>query len=305
MHDADGIRADAVLVERENVAQIFGYTRSYLHADLATVGDAIVFLHTLLPNKPVDEIYTVLGRAKQGKTERYRHFFRHLGADPDEQFDRAHGFLAPAGEAARQCVGDAHRAQAGVRVRRAEPVVVEDLLADARQIAPDRIAVARDRMRDAVGRIDVEGDELGLRVDAADAEEAPRQRVEPGLVQLLVEQTGNRRRVGVAHRAPERAIGRRCAEHAFDALDHFADAVVVQLDALARVVLRAFPVARFETALRAFGNRGKARVVVGEAGAQFARADVDQGLVDLVARGRGRGVHGRSLCKIGHRVICR
>ena len=91
VHDADGIRADAVLVERENVAQIFGYTRSYLHADLATVGDAIVFLHTLLPNKPVDEIYTVLGRAKQGKTERYRHFFRHLGADPDEQFVHADG----------------------------------------------------------------------------------------------------------------------------------------------------------------------------------------------------------------------
>ena len=91
LHDPDGIRADAVLIERENVAQIFGYTRSYLHADLATVGDAIVFLHTLLPNKPVDEIYTVLGRAKQGKTERYRHFYRHLASDPDEQFVHADG----------------------------------------------------------------------------------------------------------------------------------------------------------------------------------------------------------------------
>jgi isocitrate dehydrogenase kinase/phosphatase len=91
VHDAAGIRADAVLVERDNVAQIFGYTRSYMLADLATVGDAIVFLHTLLPNKPVDEIYTVLGRAKQGKTERYRHFFRHLATDPDEQFVHADG----------------------------------------------------------------------------------------------------------------------------------------------------------------------------------------------------------------------
>ena len=91
VHEAAGIRADAVLVERENVAQIFGYTRSYLHADLTTVGDAIVFLHTLLPNKPVDEIYTVLGRAKQGKTERYRHFYRHLASDPDEQFVHADG----------------------------------------------------------------------------------------------------------------------------------------------------------------------------------------------------------------------
>jgi isocitrate dehydrogenase kinase/phosphatase len=91
IHDASGIRVDALLIERINVAQIFGYTRSYLHADLATVGDAIVFLHTLLPNKPVDEIYTVLGRAKQGKTERYRHFYRHLAADPDEQFVHADG----------------------------------------------------------------------------------------------------------------------------------------------------------------------------------------------------------------------
>ncbi len=91
IHDATGIRVDALLIERVNVTQIFGYTRSYLHADLATVGDAIVFLHTLLPNKPVDEIYTVLGRAKQGKTERYRHFYRHLAADPDEQFVHADG----------------------------------------------------------------------------------------------------------------------------------------------------------------------------------------------------------------------
>src|SRR4029079_19669070 len=91
VHEPDGIRADAVLIEREHVAQIFGYTRSYLHADLTTVGDAIVFLHTLLPNKPVDEIYTVLGRAKQGKTERYRHFYRHLASDPDETFVHADG----------------------------------------------------------------------------------------------------------------------------------------------------------------------------------------------------------------------
>ena len=91
VHEPGGIRADAVLTEREHVAQAFGYTRSYFHADLATVGDAVVFLRTLLPSKPIDELYTVLGRAKQGKTERYRHFFRHLERDPDEQFIHAEG----------------------------------------------------------------------------------------------------------------------------------------------------------------------------------------------------------------------
>jgi isocitrate dehydrogenase kinase/phosphatase len=87
----DGLRADAVLTDRDHVAQAFGYTRSYVLADLETVGDAVVFLRTLLPKKPVDELYTVLGRAKQGKTERYRHFFRHLATRPDEQFVHADG----------------------------------------------------------------------------------------------------------------------------------------------------------------------------------------------------------------------
>ncbi|WP_347259804.1 bifunctional isocitrate dehydrogenase kinase/phosphatase [Rudaea sp.] len=86
-----GLRVDAVLTERAHVAQVFGYTRSYFQADLPTVGDAVVFLRTLLPFKPIDELYTVLGRAKQGKTERYRHFFRHLAAHSDEQFVHADG----------------------------------------------------------------------------------------------------------------------------------------------------------------------------------------------------------------------
>lgn len=86
-----GVRADAVVTRREHIAILFGYTRSYFHADLPTVGDAVVFLRTLLPKKSLDEIYTVLGRAKQGKTERYRHFYRHLINAPTEQFKHAEG----------------------------------------------------------------------------------------------------------------------------------------------------------------------------------------------------------------------
>jgi len=91
VRDESGLRVDAVLTDRHHVAVLFGYTHSYFHADLATVGDAVVFLRTLLPGKPVDEIYTVLGRAKQGKTERYRHFFSHLAAHPDQQLVHADG----------------------------------------------------------------------------------------------------------------------------------------------------------------------------------------------------------------------
>lgn len=87
----DGLRAEAVLTRRADVAQLFGISRSYFHADLATVGDAVVFLRSLLPNKPIDELYTVLGRAKQGKTERYRTFFRHFDAQSNERLVHAEG----------------------------------------------------------------------------------------------------------------------------------------------------------------------------------------------------------------------
>jgi len=90
--NADGaLRAEAVLTHRADVAHLFGYSRSYFHADLATVGDAVVFLRTILPSKPIDELYTVLGRAKQGKTERFRTFFRHFAQHPDERLDAAEG----------------------------------------------------------------------------------------------------------------------------------------------------------------------------------------------------------------------
>ncbi|MFL9583335.1 bifunctional isocitrate dehydrogenase kinase/phosphatase [Stenotrophomonas sp. AB1(2024)] len=91
VNDDNGLRAEAVLTRRRDVAHLFGVSRSYFQADLATVGDAVVFLRSLLPAKPIDEIYTVLGRAKQGKTERYRTFFRHFQDHSDEQLVHADG----------------------------------------------------------------------------------------------------------------------------------------------------------------------------------------------------------------------
>ncbi len=74
----DGVVADAVILSRNDVSMLFGFTRSYFHVDLEHVGATVGFLQRLMPRKPMDEIYTVLGRAKQGKTERYRLFFEHL-----------------------------------------------------------------------------------------------------------------------------------------------------------------------------------------------------------------------------------
>jgi isocitrate dehydrogenase kinase/phosphatase len=79
-----GVLIDAIMMDEASVSILFSFTRSYFHADLPHVGQAVVFLKTILPRKPVSELYTVLGRAKQGKTERYRELFRHLQQSSDE-----------------------------------------------------------------------------------------------------------------------------------------------------------------------------------------------------------------------------
>ena len=86
----DGIFADAVIQSVNDVSMLFGFTRSYFHVDLEHVGATVGFLQRLMPRKSMDEIYTVLGRAKQGKTERYRLFFEHLRSSHD-LFVRARG----------------------------------------------------------------------------------------------------------------------------------------------------------------------------------------------------------------------
>ncbi|MGH8194082.1 MAG: bifunctional isocitrate dehydrogenase kinase/phosphatase [Woeseiaceae bacterium] len=79
----DGIVSDVVILSESDVSMLFGFTRSYFHVDLATVGSAVRFLRELMPVKPIEEMYTVLGRAKQGKTERYRALMRHLQNSSD------------------------------------------------------------------------------------------------------------------------------------------------------------------------------------------------------------------------------
>jgi len=78
-----GILVDAVMLAEGDVSIVFSFTRSYFHVDLERVGEAVLFLKSILPMKPVSELFTVLGRARQGKTERYRELMHHLGNTQD------------------------------------------------------------------------------------------------------------------------------------------------------------------------------------------------------------------------------
>ena len=83
-NEDSGIMVDAVFLSEKEISLIFGYTRSYYFADPNSVIGAVHFLKSILPKKPIDELYTVLGRLRQGKTERHRTFTTHLSNTRDK-----------------------------------------------------------------------------------------------------------------------------------------------------------------------------------------------------------------------------
>jgi isocitrate dehydrogenase kinase/phosphatase len=82
-NSSKGVQVDAVMLSRADVGSLFGYARSYFHVDLPVVSAAITLLRSFMPRKSIDELYTVLGRAKQGKSERYFALQRHLDKSID------------------------------------------------------------------------------------------------------------------------------------------------------------------------------------------------------------------------------
>lgn len=89
--DGTSVELEAILTETREVSILFGYTFNYFMADLFTVEPVIRFLKSILPSKPIAELYTVLGRVKQGKTERYQSFFAHLLNQASDRLVEAEG----------------------------------------------------------------------------------------------------------------------------------------------------------------------------------------------------------------------
>jgi isocitrate dehydrogenase kinase/phosphatase len=85
-----GITLDAVLTGEDDIAILFSFTRSYFRVDAARPYELVRFLKTLMPRKPLAELYTAIGYNKHGKTEFYRDFLRHL-QDSQDQFAKAEG----------------------------------------------------------------------------------------------------------------------------------------------------------------------------------------------------------------------
>lgn len=75
---SEGVTVDAVVLSETEVSTVFSFTRSYFMVDVERPVELVGFLRSLLPNKPLEELYISLGFTKHGKTVCYRGLYRHL-----------------------------------------------------------------------------------------------------------------------------------------------------------------------------------------------------------------------------------
>jgi isocitrate dehydrogenase kinase/phosphatase len=90
LNRGDGIFVDAALLSEEEASKVFSFTRSYFHVDTYEPVEVVGFLKSIMPLKPIAEIFTALGWHKHGKTMLYRALYRHLGNSSD-RFEIAPG----------------------------------------------------------------------------------------------------------------------------------------------------------------------------------------------------------------------
>jgi isocitrate dehydrogenase kinase/phosphatase len=91
LHHGDrGLFVDAALLTADDVSILFSFTRSYFHVEVDRPHDLIVFLKSIMPRKPIAELYIAIGYHKHGKTELFRDLLRHIQQSTDK-FEIARG----------------------------------------------------------------------------------------------------------------------------------------------------------------------------------------------------------------------
>lgn len=75
-HGDNGIYVDTALLSERDVSVVFSFAFSYFLVEVDRHDALIQFLHSLLPEKPIAELYASIGHNKHGKTEFYRNLHR-------------------------------------------------------------------------------------------------------------------------------------------------------------------------------------------------------------------------------------
>jgi isocitrate dehydrogenase kinase/phosphatase len=74
---------DALLMTEDEVSIVFSFARSYFLVEMDAPRATVGFLKTIMPRKPVAELYNAVGCNKHGKTELFRSILHHLETTDD------------------------------------------------------------------------------------------------------------------------------------------------------------------------------------------------------------------------------
>lgn len=77
------IYADALIMRKRDMITTFGFYHTYFMVEIEAPSSLVNFLHELMPEKSLSELYSAIGFHKQGKTEYYRIFLNHLEQSED------------------------------------------------------------------------------------------------------------------------------------------------------------------------------------------------------------------------------
>src|SRR5207302_4466476 len=81
---------DACLLTADEVSMVFSFARSYFFVEMDRAREMVDFLRSIMPRKPIAELYNAVGYNKHGTTELYRSLLSYLNAT-DERFEVAPG----------------------------------------------------------------------------------------------------------------------------------------------------------------------------------------------------------------------
>lgn len=84
------IVTDAALFEENEISVVFSFARSYFFVETERPGELVDWLRTIMPRKPVSDLWNSIGFHRHGKTELYRSVLAHL-RDSDDRFTVAPG----------------------------------------------------------------------------------------------------------------------------------------------------------------------------------------------------------------------
>ncbi len=78
------IYTDALIMRKRDMITTFGFYHTCFMVEIEAPSPLVNFLHELMPEKSLSELYSAIGFHKQGKTEFYRIFLNHLEKSKDK-----------------------------------------------------------------------------------------------------------------------------------------------------------------------------------------------------------------------------